>query len=141
MWAVFGCDGHTFGFPLERVREILLSRPFTRLPACGPKVCGLVGLRGRIVTVFDVGAALGLRPAAARPDHRLLLIECGGRIVGGAVEEVAAVGPVAVRPLGRRRAVLRGIDVDRAAVLGIGEVDGRPFLGLDSDRILKELLL
>lgn len=141
VWTVFGCDGRIFGFPLERVREIVLPGPITRLPGCGPEVCGLIGLRGRIVTVFDVGAALGLRPSAAQPDHRLLLLECGNRLVAGAVERVAAVQEVAVRPLGRLRAVLRGIDVERAAVLGVGKIAGEPFIALDSDRLLGALLL
>ncbi|HEX6939411.1 MAG TPA: chemotaxis protein CheW [Longimicrobiales bacterium] len=141
VWAVFGCGDRTFGFPLDRVREILFPRPITRLPGCGPEVCGLIGLRGRIVTVLDVGAALGLRPAVSQPDHRLLVVECGDRLVAGAVETVAAIRPVAVRPIGRLRAVLRGIAVDRGAVLGVGRLDGEPFLALDSDAVLGALLL
>ncbi len=141
LWAVFDCDGRTFGFPLERVREIVLPGPITRLPGCGPEVAGLIGLRGRIVTVFDVGARLGLRPAAAQGDHRLLLLECGEQLVAGAVERVAAIQEVPVRPLGRLRAVLKGIDVEREAVLGVGKVDGEPFVALDSDRLLGSLLL
>lgn len=141
VWAVFGCDGHTFGFPLDRVREIVFPGPITRLPGCGPEVCGLVGLRGRIVTVFDVGAALGLRPSASQPDCRLLLVECGDRLVAGVVERVEAVREVPVRPLGRLRSILKGIDVEREAVLGVGKWAGEPFVALDSDRLLGALLL
>lgn len=141
VWVVFGCEERAFGFPLERVREILLPRPFTRLPGCGPEVCGLIGFRGRIVTVFDLGAVLGLRAAAERPETRLLLTEVGGRTVACAVEVVEGVRPATITELGRRRTVLRGIDVDRDAVLGTGEIGGRTFLALDSDRILGGLLL
>lgn len=141
LWAVFSCDGRAFGFPLDRVREIVLPGPITRLPGCGPEVAGLIGLRGRIVTVFDIGARLGLRPSAARGDHRLLLLDCGERLVAGAVERVAAIQEVAVRPLGRLRAVLKGIDVEREAVVGVGKVAGEPFIALDSDRLLGSLLL
>lgn len=140
-WVVFGCDGRVFGFPLERVREILLPRPFTRLPGCGPEVHGLIGLRGRVVTVFDLGATLGLRPSAGQPGPRLLLIECAGRLVGGVVEDVTTVQSVPVEPLGRRRSMLGGLRVERDAVLGFGRIDGEPFLALDSDRILGELLI
>jgi purine-binding chemotaxis protein CheW len=88
---IFGCSGQRFAIPLTQVREILLPQPITRLPGCGPEVCGLAGLRGGILTVFDFGAALGLRAAVSKPDHRLLLVEHGGRLVAGVVEEVFSV--------------------------------------------------
>lgn len=90
-WVIFGCSGERFAIPLTRVREILLPQPTVRLPGCGPEVCGLTGLRGRILTVFDLGAALDLRPAASVPDHRLLLLEYGEELVAGAVEEVFVI--------------------------------------------------
>jgi purine-binding chemotaxis protein CheW len=90
-WVIFGCSGQRFAIPLAQIREILLPQPITRLPGCGPEVCGLIGLRGRILTVFDFGAALGLRTAASVPEHRLLLVEHGGELVAGVVEEVLAV--------------------------------------------------
>lgn len=90
-WVIFGCSGERFAIPLSQVREILLPQPTIRLPGCGPEVCGLTGLRGRILTVFDLGAALDLRPAASVPDHRLLLLEHGGEVVAGAVEEVFSI--------------------------------------------------
>jgi purine-binding chemotaxis protein CheW len=88
---IFGCSGERFAIPLSQVREILLPLPTVRLPGCGPEVCGLVGLRGRILTVFDLGAALDLRPAVSSPDHRLLLLEHDDDLVAAAVEEVFSV--------------------------------------------------
>lgn len=94
-WLIIACSGERYAIPLRQVREILVPQPITRLPGCGPEVCGLVGLRGRILTVFDVGAALGLRPARQVEGHRLLLLEAGGGLVAGVVDEVVAVVPVA----------------------------------------------
>jgi purine-binding chemotaxis protein CheW len=54
-WVVFNCGDHRFGLPLDRTREILPPRSCTRLPGCGPEVAGLVGIRGRVLTVFDFG--------------------------------------------------------------------------------------
>lgn len=90
-WVIFGCSGERFAIPLQQVREILLPQPIIRLPGCGPEVCGLIGLRGRILTVFDLGAALDLRPAVSVAEHRLLLLEHGGQVVAGVVEEVFSV--------------------------------------------------
>ena len=53
---------HRFGVAIERIREIIPARPYTPLPGSGPHVCGLINLRGRIVTVVDLGARLKLPP-------------------------------------------------------------------------------
>lgn len=95
-WVIFGSGDECFAVPLKQVREILLPQPITRLPGCGPEVCGLAGLRGVILTVFDMGAALGLRSAVSTPDHRLLMLEFGGHLVAGVVERVIAVTHLAV---------------------------------------------
>jgi purine-binding chemotaxis protein CheW len=139
-WVVFGSALHRFGVPIQFVREIIGPRPFTRLPGCGAEVCGLIGLRGRVVTVFDFAAALGLAPIARDGEHRLLLVEHGTRLVGFAVEEVlgVAAGTRDELPLGAEE--LRGLDIERDDLIGVGELHERPFLALDPKRILDRLL-
>lgn len=129
-WVVFTCAGQRFGLPLAHVSEILTPRPFTRLPGAGPEVCGLVGIRGRVVTVLDLGVVLGLRAAGSLPDHRLLLLELGARRVAAAVDDVAAISAAVPEPAvpgtgggTTLRPVARAEDgaftaVDPAAVLG-----------------------
>ncbi|CAN5779836.1 hypothetical protein BH23GEM9_BH23GEM9_28100 [soil metagenome] len=134
-WVVFTCAGKHFGFPLQVVSEIVTPRPFTRLPGAGRAVCGLVGLRGRVVTVFDTGTMLGLDPAAAQSDHRLLLIEVDSRRVGMAIDGVIAIAPARLEPrsgeLGGRLA---------KAVLGTGRVHETTFVALDPEALVTPLL-
>jgi purine-binding chemotaxis protein CheW len=139
-WVVFACGEHWFGLPLDRTREILPPRTITRLPGCGPEVCGLVGIRGRVVTVFDFGVVIGGSSSLEKPDHRLLVMYVLGRRVAAVVDEIVAVSREAsgVLPLGSD--ALRPYDVDRDDLLGIGALDDRPFLALDPDRILGRLL-
>ncbi len=139
-WIVFACDGHRFALPLERVREVLESRPVTRLPGCGPAVCGLVGVRGRVVTAFDFGAALALRPAISSPGYRLILLEHGERVYALAVDGVVAVARSAAAELPLHAAALRALDIDRDDLLGIGAFADQPFLAVDPDRLLARLL-
>jgi len=139
-WVVFSCDDHWFAFPIARVREILPPRPFTRLPGCGSEVCGLIGLRGRILTVFDFGAALGLSPASEREDHRLVLLEHGDRVVGMAVDEMVAVTRLAARDLSLSTEVLRSFEIERDDVIGVGSLEGRPFTAVEPAAILERLL-
>lgn len=130
-WVIFECQGRTLGVPLERVREIVPPHPLTPIPGCGREVCGLIALRGRVVTVFDLGASLGLRPASDRPDYRLLLIEHGNRVLGLAVEEVLTVEHATIRARGEGQA---------AETTGSGDAAGREFEALDVTRVLNRLL-
>lgn len=139
-WVVFACDGHRFGLPLGRVREVLEPRPVTRLPGCGPAVCGLVGVRGRIITTFDFGAALSLRPASSLPGHRLILLEHGERVFALAVDSIVAVARAAAADLPLTADALRTLDIERDDLLGIGAYGDLPFLAVDPDRLLGRLL-
>lgn len=131
-WVAFRCAGQRCAVPLEQVRAILTPAPYTRIPGTGREVCGLAGVRGRIITVLDLGVLLGGTPAADTPDHRLLLIERSGRVVGMAVEEVLAVSHAEAEP-DRAGGDVRGVDgADRIGTCRIG---GERYLGLRLDRI------
>ena len=140
-WVVFACGEHWFGLPLERTREILPPRKITRLPGCGPEVCGLVGIRGRVVTVFDFGVIIGGGPSLAKPDHRMLVLFVQGRRVAALVDEIIAVSREETGVLPLDGEALRPYDIDRDDLVGIGAFGDRPFLALDPDRILGRLLI
>lgn len=139
-WIVFVCAGHRFALPLERVREVLESRPITRLPGCGPAVCGLVGVRGRVITAFDFGAALALAPAVSTPGYRLILLEHDERTYALAVDSILAVARASAAELPLRAEALRALGIERDDLLGIGAYADQPFLAVDPDRLLARLL-
>jgi purine-binding chemotaxis protein CheW len=108
-WVVFRCDGRRFGVPLGQVAEIVAARPFTRLPGAGSEVCGLVGVRGRVVTVLDLGVALGRRAAGSLPDHRLLLLDDDGRLIGAAVDDIVEIATARAERVGADRETPAGV--------------------------------
>lgn len=133
-WVVLTCDDVRLAVPLARVREILTPRPFTRLPGCGPDVCGLIAVRGRVVTVFDLSVVLARRPAATVPDHRLLLVDHRGRAVGFAVDAVVTIAPAEIRHVTEPPLPIA------EDVIGIGDIDHQRFAALDLDHLLGRLL-
>ena len=86
---IFRLGERAYGIDLVGVREILRPRALTRLPGAPAAVMGLANVRGQIVTVVDLGVALGLRtePAAGS----VMLVEHGPKLVGAAVDEVLEV--------------------------------------------------
>lgn len=140
-WVFFACGSHTCAVPLARVREVLTPQPFTRLPGCGPEVCGLIGRRGHVITVFDFGVVLGTGAAVARQDHRLLVAEVDERVVGVAVDDVVTIAN-AWMDGSPDDGLARGPEgLRRGDALGAGTIDERDFAALDLDAILTRLLV
>jgi purine-binding chemotaxis protein CheW len=137
---LLGVGGHWLGVPIRAIREIIPPRPYTALPGSEPFVCGLINLRGRIVTVIDLGVRLGLPPAAASVDHSIVILEPAGRLVGMAVEEVSRIVPADFDQLEMRGDLLRSLRIDRGYLLGVGEADDRIFVALDTDEIFRPVL-
>lgn len=138
VWIVFECDHHRFGLPIARVREVLPPHPFTRIPGADPVACGLIGLRGRVVTVFDFGLAAGLRRAASQPDFRIILLERGEGIAGLAVERMLGTANGQAKAGGTARPAESTLPDE--VVLGVAALDGHPFVAVSGERLLAELL-
>jgi chemotaxis signal transduction protein len=112
---VFEISGGTFACDMELFREIVPSQRTTRLPGAPDTVCGLINLRGTIVTVIDGGVALG-KPACSRSSGLILLVEYHDRVAGILVDDVRDIHDV---PIDRFQEVGEGISV------GIVEIDGK----------------
>jgi purine-binding chemotaxis protein CheW len=66
-FCTFFLGGYWFGVAIRNVQEVVDEHPLTSIPLAPPVVCGLMNLRGHIVTVIDLGRKLGLkdRPGGA----------------------------------------------------------------------------
>jgi purine-binding chemotaxis protein CheW len=130
---------HLFALPLNAVLEIMPARPYTALPGAGRSVCGLVNVRGRIITVIDLAAHLKLPPASADPDHNVVILEHGQRHIGFAIGEIQRILHVDQDALDSSADALRALGFDRDYVQGVGEFEERLFVALDPREILRPL--
>src|SRR3982074_1497326 len=81
----FEVGGSVFACDMESFRELVPSQRTTRLPGAPDTVCGLINLRGTIVTVIDGGIVLG-KPACAKASGLILLADYFERLVGVGVD-------------------------------------------------------
>ena len=141
---LFEVGGRTYGCDTAAVREIVPFRRCTRLPGAPPYVCGLVNLRGTIVTVLDLGLRLG-GPAVSRDEGSVILVEQGGRVVGLGVDAMLdvqsfAAGEVEAADAGGGAGDGSGV-ATAAAVRGVARVGRGVAVLLDVGSIIRQALL
>lgn len=107
------CGGDPVRIPVDRLKEVLLPQLITPIPGSGPEVCGLIGLRGRVVTVFDLAVLLGGSPVDLGGDYRILVVETGSGTVGLAVAEVVMMVDDAGHDPGAGPGPPDALDLDR----------------------------
>ncbi|MFN0062869.1 MAG: chemotaxis protein CheW [Myxococcaceae bacterium] len=90
-YVLFRIEKDRYALPLGAVREVLVSpESLSRVPRAPPGVRGVMNLRGRVVTVLELGALLGL-PLLNRGLEKLVLLDRGRRDLGLLVSEVEGI--------------------------------------------------
>ena len=98
-FVTFRIDRHLLGLDVLGVREINRVVDMTPVPRAPEHVRGLVNLRGQIVTVFDLGARLGLgarliggatHNVILKSDAVGLLVDAIGEVIQAEVEDIEA---------------------------------------------------
>ena len=131
-YCTFLLGEHYFGIDVLEVQEVLSHREMTRVPLAPPAVCGLINLRGQIVTALDLRRRLGLpdRPAGRHPMNVVVSTDDGA--VSLLVDEIGDVLSVPEDAFEPPPETLRG--PARSVVRGVYKLDGRLLLILDTKR-------
>jgi purine-binding chemotaxis protein CheW len=138
---LFVVAGRLYGCEIETVREILPVRRCTRLPGAPPFVCGLINLRGTVVTVVDLALRLGGRQGAAA-DGSIVVVDLGARVAGLAVDEVRDVVPLRDDAVDEGGAAVGGPGALPGAVRGLAQLaDGQSAVLLDVQAIVRQVLI
>jgi purine-binding chemotaxis protein CheW len=132
----FEVGGSVFACDMESFREIVPSQRTTRLPGASETVCGLINLRGTIVTVIDGGTALG-KPACARTNGLILLLDYFERLVGIGVDDVRDIHDV---PIDQFMSADTSGAIAQGIVTGVVEIEGRKVLVLDIKALVQEVI-
>ena len=131
--AVIG--GQLFGLPISRVQDVFMPERLTRVPLSSQEIAGVLNQRGRIVTVVDMRARLGLPKADDAKPPMAVGVDLRGESYGLLIDTIGEVlrmpeasceeNPVNLDP---RMAKLAG---------GVHRLDGQLMVVLDVDRVLE----
>src|ERR1700745_2395780 len=127
--------GQLFGLPISRVQDVFMPDRLTRVPLSSAEIAGVLNLRGRIVTVIDMRARLGLPKAPDGNAPVAVGVDLRGESYGLLIDQIGEVlrlaedsreeNPVNLDP---RMAKLAG---------GVPRPAGQLMVVLDVDRVLE----
>ncbi len=132
---VFELGAHSYACDMDAFREIVPNQEMTRLPGAPETVCGLINLRGTIVTVIDGGVALG-KQAFKRAEGLILLVDYLERLVGVGVDDVRDVQDVPIDQF----APVGDTATPAGAVTSAIEIDGKRVLVLDIKTVVQQVI-
>jgi len=86
--SVFRLGDAMFGIPAAQIQEVVQMGSVTPVHHALPYIVGIRNLRGRIVTVIDLGMRLELGEAVRGGDSRIMIVDSEGELVGLLVDRV-----------------------------------------------------
>ena len=133
---VFEVGGSAFACDMDSFREIVPAQHLTRLPGAPKTVCGLINLRGTIVTVIDGGVVLGKLPCK-RAEGLILLVDYHERWAGIGVDDVRDIQDV---PIDQFAGANETESPVATAVTGAVEIEGKRVLVLDIKSVVQQVI-
>jgi len=133
---VFDLGGHGFACDMDHFREIVSPQTMTRLPGAPDSVCGIINVRGTIVTVIDGGVALGRAPYK-RAEGLILLVDYLEHFAGIGVDDVRDIQDV---PIDQFTTAEEANVPLAGAVTGAVEIEGERVLVLDIRTVVHQVI-
>ena len=135
-FSTFYVGGALCGINILSIQEINKHFDITGVPQASDFIEGILNLRGRIVTIIDLGRKLGLSPVNKSKDNRNIIVNSEDEHIGLMVDAISDV-------------VVANDDDIEPAPSNIGGVKGKYFKGvlktdkkligiLDIDEVLKD---
>lgn len=135
-YLTFVIDKQYYAFTIKDVIEIIEVQAITPVPEFPPYVKGIINLRGKIIPVIDIRLRFHKEEAEYTERTCIIVVNITGIDVGFIVDTVDEVIDI-------DHADISGppmISSDRSTkyVTGVGKINGRIILILDSNKVLNE---
>lgn len=90
-FATFYVGGALCGIDILNIQEINKNFEITKVPQASDYVEGILNLRGRIVTIIDLGKKLGLERVNKDKDNRNIIVNSDDEHIGLLVDSISDV--------------------------------------------------
>lgn len=135
-FSTFYVGGALCGINILNIQEINKHFEITKVPQAPEYIEGILNLRGRIVTIIDLGKKLGLAPVNKNKDNRNIIVNSEDEHIGlliDSISDVVSAGKDSIEPSpsnigGAKGKFFKGVLKTDKQLIGI----------LDIDEVLKE---
>lgn len=139
-YLTFVVGGELFAIGILRIKEIIEYGGITTVPMMPHCIRGVINLRGAVVPVLDLSARFGRSPTTATRRTCIVIVEVASAgesqdigVIVDAVNEVLEIPAGDIEP-----APSFGARMETRFIRGMGKVNGRFVIILDTDRVLAE---
>lgn len=125
----------SYAVDLLKVKEVITPPEMTPIPKCPPYVCGLMNLRGLVLTVVDLRKKLGIAPDKDCVENAVIIFDLGDRMVGAMVDSIQKVLTI---PADHIKPVPDSDGSTNTNFLGILQHDNRLTMWLDPEKVMDQ---
>jgi purine-binding chemotaxis protein CheW len=129
----FKLGEESYAVELLKVKEVITPPELTPIPKSAPHVCGLMNLRGLVLTVVDLRKKLSINPGKDTSENGVIIFDLGERLIGvmvDSIQKVLNVGLEQIKPLPESEGKFNG------HFLGILQHDEKLSMWLDPQSLL-----
>jgi purine-binding chemotaxis protein CheW len=130
----FHLGAESYAVELSKVKEVITPPEMTPIPKSAAYVCGLMNLRGLVLTVIDLRKKLGVTPIEDKSQNAVIIFDLGDRMVGVVVDSIQKVLNLSqdkIKPIPDAEAQTN------LHFLGILQHDNKLTMWLDCDKTLE----
>lgn len=131
-FCTFYLGGLFFGVEVEKVQEVFRYQEMTDVPLAPSAVCGLINLRGQIITALDLRCRLEMAPRAEDQFPMNVVVRTEEGVVSLLVDEIGDVLEVPEETYERPPDTIEG--VTRELIRGVYKLKESLLLILDTEK-------
>ncbi len=131
----FFLDDQMFGIDVQSVQEVIRYQEMTDIPLAPEAVCGLINLRGQIVTAIDLRQRLGLPPRDSDTLPMNVVVHGSDGAISFLVDQIGDVQPIDEDHFEPPPETLRGSA--RQLIRGAYKLPNRLLLILDAEAAMQ----
>ncbi len=124
-----------FGVPIESVQEIVRVPEITAVPEMPLFVDGVINLRGKIISIIDLGKRLKMEGASRAKSNRILVVEVENKVVGLLVDGVSSILRIPPESVEPAPDMVSTVAADY--ILGVGKLPDTLIILLSLKKILR----
>jgi purine-binding chemotaxis protein CheW len=131
----FQLSEQTYAVELNKVREVIPPPDCTPVPKAPKFICGVMNLRGTVLTVIDLRQKMSIKPLENQAEAAVIIFELNGVFIGALVDRI---NKVANYELTKIQSICKS-ETDCYSIRGVLKSEDRITMWIDLDQIVENI--